>query len=78
MDQPRRFLDFGWILLSRILINLGIAFGTSLLLYFLMYGLKAADAEGSLILLTLVYMVFVIVAPFWLGLCAHHGRTWTS
>lgn len=65
--SPRLFPDFGWTLLSRILVNLGNAFGTSLLLYFLMYGLKVADAEGSLILLTLIYMLFVIVASLWLG-----------
>ncbi len=65
--SPRAFPDFGWTLLSRILVNLGNAFGTSLLLYFLMYGLKVPDAEDSLILLTLVYMVFVIIASLWLG-----------
>lgn len=65
--SPREFPDFGWTLLSRILVNLGNAFGTSLLLYFLMYGLKVPDAEDSLILLTLVYMVFVIIASLWLG-----------
>ena len=65
--SPRKFPDFGWTLLSRILVNLGNAFGTSLLLYFLMYGLKVPDAEGSLILLTLVYMLFVIAASLWLG-----------
>ncbi|WP_258066563.1 MFS transporter [Arthrobacter sp. GMC3] len=65
--SPRRFPDFGWTLLSRVLVNLGNAFGTSLLLYFLMYGLHMDDAENSLIILTLVYMVFVIVASLWLG-----------
>ncbi|MET4003190.1 MFS family permease [Arthrobacter sp. UYCu511] len=65
--SPRKHPDFGWTLLSRILVNLGNAFGTSLLLYFLMYGLKVADAQGSLIQLTLVYMVFVIIASLWLG-----------
>ncbi|MBP2413316.1 MFS family permease [Arthrobacter stackebrandtii] len=65
--SPRKFPDFGWTLLSRILVNLGNAFGTSLLLYFLMYGLQVPNAEDSLILLTLVYMVFVIIASLWLG-----------
>ncbi|MDD0859163.1 MFS transporter [Arthrobacter alpinus] len=65
--SPRKYPDFGWTLLSRILVNLGNAFGTSLLLYFLMYGLKVDDAESSLIVLTLVYMVFVIIASLWLG-----------
>ena len=65
--KPRRFPDSGWTLLSRILVNLGNAFGNRLLLYLLMYGLKAPDAEGSLIVLTLVYMLFVTVASLWLG-----------
>lgn len=65
--SPRQFPDFGWTLLSRILVNLGNAFGTSLLLYFLMYGLHMPDAETSLIILTLIYMIFVIAASLWLG-----------
>lgn len=65
--SPRTFPDFGWTLLSRILVNLGNAFGTSLLLYFLMFGLQVQDAETSLIILTLVYMVFVVIASLWLG-----------
>ena len=32
--------DFGWTLLSRMLVNFGNAFGTTLLLYFLMFGLE--------------------------------------
>ena len=65
--SPKRFPDFGWTLLSRILVNFGNAFGTSLLLYFLMFGLNDANAEDDLILLTLIYMVFVIIASLWLG-----------
>ncbi|GAA5230539.1 MFS transporter [Arthrobacter cryoconiti] len=65
--SPKAFPDFGWTLLSRILVNLGNAFGTSLLLYFLMYGLHVVDAADSLIILTLVYMVFVVIASLWLG-----------
>ena len=65
--SPRQYPDFGWTLLSRILVNLGNAFGTALLFQFLQYGLKVADAENTLILLTLVYMVFVIVASLLLG-----------
>ncbi|AWB89782.1 MFS transporter [Salinibacterium hongtaonis] len=67
--SPRQHPDFGWTLLSRVLVNLGNAFGTSLLLYFLAFGLGLGivDAEGSLIVLTLVYMVFVIVASLAFG-----------
>lgn len=67
--SPTKFPDFGWTLASRILVNFGNAFGTSLLLYFLAYGLDLgiADAEGSLIVLTLIYMVFVIASSLIFG-----------
>ena len=65
--SPRRHPDFGWTLLGRILVNFGNAFGTTLLLYFLMFGLGDRDAEDDLVTLTLIYMVFVIVASIGLG-----------
>jgi MFS family permease len=65
--SPRQHPDFGWTLLSRVLVSVGNALGTSLLLYFLMFGLGDANAESDLIVLTLIYMVFVIVASLALG-----------
>lgn len=65
--SPREHPDFGWTLLSRVLVNFSNAFGTSLLLYFLMFGLGDPNAEDDLILLTLIYMVFVILASIFLG-----------
>ena len=66
--NPRRFPDFGWTLLSRILVNLGNALGTTLLLYFLMFGLnRGAAAEDDLLLLTAVYMVFFIASALAVG-----------
>lgn len=65
--SPRQYPDFGWTLLSRILSNVGNALGTSLLLYFLQFGLHRSDAENDLILLTAVYMVLVILASLLLG-----------
>jgi MFS family permease len=66
--NPRRFPDFGWTLLSRILVNLGNALGTTLLLYFLMFGLnRGAGAEDDLLLLTAVYMVFFIASALIVG-----------
>jgi MFS family permease len=65
--SPRRYPDFGWTLLSRVLVNFGNAFGTTLLLYFLMFGLNDANAQDDLIVLTLIYMVFVILASLVLG-----------
>ena len=60
--SPREHPDFGWTLLSRILVNFGNAFGTALLLQFLQYGLHRTDAADDLILLVLVYLVFVVIA----------------
>ncbi|GAA2065105.1 MFS transporter [Williamsia deligens] len=60
--SPRDHPDFGWTLLGRIAVNLGNALGTSLLLYFLQFGLRVPDADGDLLILTAVYMVFVIGA----------------
>ncbi|MEJ3404634.1 MFS transporter [Rathayibacter sp. YIM 133350] len=65
--SPRRHPDFGWTLLGRVLVNFGNAFGTTLLLYFLMFGLDDEHAEDDLIVLTLIYMVFVILASIGLG-----------
>lgn len=65
--SPREHPDFGWTLLSRILVNFGNAFGTSLLLYFLEFGLKDPDADDDLLILILIYMVFVIVASLVFG-----------
>ena len=68
--SPRQFPDFGWTLLSRILVNFGNAFGTGLLLYFLQDGLGFASgnpSEDALLTLTLIYMVFVILASLVLG-----------
>jgi MFS family permease len=66
--SPRKHPDFGWTLLGRILVNLGNALGTTLLLYFIMFGLhREKTAEDDLIYLTLVYMFFVIFASILLG-----------
>lgn len=65
--SPRQHPDFGWTLTSRILVNFGNAFGTSLLLYFLQDGLKVPHAEDVLLVLILIYMVFVVLASLVLG-----------
>ena len=65
--SPRLYPDFGWTLLGRILVNTGNALGTTLLLYFLMYGLNDENAEVDLIVLTLIYMVFVVLSSLGAG-----------
>jgi MFS family permease len=65
--SPRRFPDFAWTLTSRVLVSISNALGTSLLLYFLMFGLHDREAEDHLLILTLIYMVFVIIASLVFG-----------
>lgn len=65
--SPREHPDFGYVLLSRVLVNVGNALGTSLLLYFLMFGLGDVEAELHLLQLIAVYMVFVVLASILLG-----------
>jgi MFS family permease len=62
--SPRRHPDFAWTLSGRILVNVGNALGTGLLLYFLEFGLhlSASDADDALLELVLVYMVFIVIA----------------
>ncbi len=54
--------DFAWLLTGRLVVNVGNALGTGLLLFFLLYGLdrEAATAEEDLLLLIVVYTVFVV------------------
>ncbi|MET4704859.1 MFS transporter [Frigoribacterium sp. UYMn621] len=65
--SPRQYPDFGWTLASRILVNFGNAFGTSLLLYFLQDGLRVEHADDVLLVLILIYMIFVVLASLVLG-----------
>lgn len=66
--NPVEHPDFGWTLLSRILVNIGNALGTTLLLYFIMFGLgREETAEDDLLSLTLVYLVFFILASLGFG-----------
>lgn len=66
--NPVTYPDFGWTLLSRVLVNIGNALGTTLLLYFIMFGLgREETAEVDLLELTLVYLVFFIVAALGFG-----------
>jgi MFS family permease len=65
--DPRTHPDFAWTLAGRLLVNLGNALGTSLLLYFLADGLGDRHAEDDLIPLVLVYLVALIVASLVAG-----------
>lgn len=54
--------DFAWAFGGRLLVNLGNAFGTTYLLYFLQDDLKLADPDAGLLVLTLIYLVFTLAA----------------
>ncbi|CAI9386168.1 MFS transporter [Microbacterium sp. T2.11-28] len=61
--------DFAWLLVGRLVVNIGNALGTGLLLFFLLYGLgrDATTAEDELLLLIVVYTVFVVAASVLAG-----------
>ncbi len=66
--NPVAHPDFAWTLVSRVLVNIGNALGTTLLLYFILYGLgRTETAEDDLLLLTVVYLVFFTVAALGFG-----------
>ena len=66
--NPIAFPDFGWTLLSRLLVNIGNALGTTLLLYFIMFGLGRVDtAQDDLLALTGVYLITFIIAALGFG-----------
>jgi len=65
--SPRKFPDFGWTLLSRILVNLGNALGTTQLLYFVAFGLGSPDAVGDLVILSAVYVLFFTISALVVG-----------
>src|SRR5262249_10839272 len=56
--------DFGWALGARLLVNLGNALGTTYLLYFLRDDLRVHDPDGSLLVLTVIYLVFTLGATY--------------
>jgi len=75
--------DFGWLLAGRLVVNVGNALGTSLLLFFLLYGIgvPAAESQDDLLILTVVYTVFVVLASVAVGVVsdrAGHRRSLTA
>ncbi|MEV8241889.1 MFS transporter [Microbacterium testaceum] len=65
--DPRLHPDFAWTVTSRVLINLGNAIATTMLLYFFTFALGVADPTGFLVFTTVIYMVVTIVASVALG-----------
>src|SRR5690606_25874231 len=68
--------DFGWVLASRLTVNLGNALGTALLLFFLLYGVGSPSdtAEDDLLVLIVIYTVFVVAASLLAGAISDRTR----
>ncbi len=62
--DPHENPDFAWAFGGRLLVNLGNAFGTTYLLFFLRDYLKVDDPDESLLVLTVTYLVFTLVATY--------------
>lgn len=60
------YRNYGWAMVSRVLINAGNLVGTTYLLFFLSDVLKVKDPDGSLLILILVYLVASGLSS-WLG-----------
>src|SRR3954447_2776276 len=61
---PSRHPDYAWAFAGRLLVNLGNALGTTYFLYFLTDDLRVDDPEGSLLVLTLVYLAATVAATW--------------
>lgn len=74
--------SFAWLLISRFVVNVGNALGTSLLLFFLLYGIKvpADGAEDKLLILIVIYTIFVVISSIVIGTISDrtgNRRVWT-
>lgn len=62
--------DFRWMLIGRLVVNIGNALGTALFLFFLLYGIGQphAEAEENLLLIIVIYTIFVVAASIIAGI----------
>lgn len=62
-----RHRDFAWAFGGRILVNVANSLGTCYLLFFLTDGLRVDDPTGSLLEVTVVYLIACVVCTFTFG-----------
>ena len=67
--SPREHPDFGWTLGSRVLVNIANALTTTLLLYFLEFGLgmRSGPAQSLLVVVIAIYSVASLIASLVVG-----------
>lgn len=66
--RPSRAPDYYWAMATRVLVNAGNHVGTTYLLFYLSDVLDRPHAESALLTLTLIYLVFCVVATWAAGL----------
>ncbi|WP_405395148.1 MFS transporter [Streptomyces gougerotii] len=66
--RPRRAPDYYWAMTTRVLVNAGNLVGTAYLLYYVEDVLHRPDPESAALTLTLVYLLFCVVATYAAGL----------
>ncbi|GAA3460475.1 MFS family permease [Saccharothrix longispora] len=71
--SPRKHPDFAWAWSAHFMINLGNAFGTLYLLYFLGDVVHHPSPEDGLLVLMLLYGTALTAGAVWIG--AHSDRT---
>lgn len=55
--------DFGWMIAARLVVNVGNALPTTMMLFILLYGLnQGAAAEDNVLIAIIVYTVFVVAS----------------
>jgi len=62
--SPRAHPDFAWAFGGRVAVNIGNALGTTYLLYFLADFLHMPDPESGLLILTVIYLAFTLIATY--------------
>ena len=60
--SPRRYPDFAWVFLTRLLVTLGNSIALFYLLYFLRDRVRVDDPETGVLVLTVVYALMVVVS----------------
>jgi MFS family permease len=65
--SPRRYPDFGWGWLTRFLFNVGNAFGTLYLFFYLQDEVRVDEPDTAVLILTAIYSVCVLVTSVMFG-----------
>jgi len=68
--SPTKAPDYYWAMATRVLINAGNLIGTTYLLFYVADVLHRPNPDGAVLTLTLVYLVFCVIATYAAGLAS--------